>query len=101
MGGVRAVVSHLSLGGPARSSRLADNTESRCLSLIVSPRGLSLVKSVRPNEKPLDLLVEGLGSVTRRASADCKVISRQLQVTCIHRMRRIRYLRLRLRASSQ
>ena len=69
MGGVRAVVSHLSLGGPGRSGGLTDNTESRCLSLLVSPGELSLVQSVRPNEKPPDLLAEGLGSVARRASA--------------------------------
>jgi hypothetical protein len=56
----------LSLGGPGRSGGLADNTESRCLSLLVSPRNLSLVKSVRPNERPPDLLAEGLGNVTRR-----------------------------------
>ena len=61
MGGVRAVVSHLSLGGPARSSGLADNTESRCLSLLVSPRELSLVKSVRPNESPPARAPRGLG----------------------------------------
>ncbi len=69
IGAVRPVVSHLSLGGPGRSSGLADNTESRCLSLLVSPRELSLVKSVWPNEKPPDLLAEGLGSVARRVRA--------------------------------
>jgi hypothetical protein len=68
-GGVRTVVSHLSLGGPGRSGRLTDNTESRCLSLLVSPRSSSLVKSARPNEKPPGVCAEGLGSVARRASA--------------------------------
>jgi hypothetical protein len=61
MGGVRAVVSHLSLGGPGRSSNATANTGSRCLSLLVSPRELSLVKRVRPNESPPTCWSRGLG----------------------------------------
>ena len=60
--GVRAVVSHSSLGGPGRSCGLADNTKSRCLSLLVSPHELSLVKSVRANECPPGACAEGRGS---------------------------------------